>query len=188
MNMKLLAVVTAPSIYHGCSTRKTFWEEKFTGEAKLFSAVTMKNCGRHNIRKHKDIKGSEKYVTLDILLKFGNMDKMKTTSSESKGKLERPGKELITSLGFKAKIRHQKYKKARCAIGNVSMKDLSNIIREFEKFEKLPYEKKRPKHEPTGSYCYLALQLAKCMMRADTLNWHNYGSCTEMTAPSSPVE
>ena len=40
MNMNILAVVTPPSIYHGCSTRKTFWEEKFTvGE---FSAVNMK--------------------------------------------------------------------------------------------------------------------------------------------------
>ena len=42
MNMKLLAVVTPSSMYHGCSTRKTFWEEKFTGEEKLFSAVNMK--------------------------------------------------------------------------------------------------------------------------------------------------
>ena len=42
MNMKLLSVVTPPSIYHGCSTLKTFWEEKFTGEEKLFSAVNIK--------------------------------------------------------------------------------------------------------------------------------------------------
>ena len=41
MNMKLLAVVTPPSIYHGYSTWKTFWEEKFTGEEKLFSAVNI---------------------------------------------------------------------------------------------------------------------------------------------------
>ena len=66
MNMNLLSVVTPPFIYHGCSTRKTFWEEKFTGEEKLFSAVNMKIFGRCNIRKHKDIKGSENYVTLDI--------------------------------------------------------------------------------------------------------------------------
>ena len=32
INMKLLEVVTPPSIYNGCSTRKTFWEEKFTGK------------------------------------------------------------------------------------------------------------------------------------------------------------
>ena len=42
MNMNLRGVVTSPSIYHGCSTRKTFWEEKFTGEEKLFSAVNIK--------------------------------------------------------------------------------------------------------------------------------------------------
>ena len=66
MNMKLLEVVILPSIYHDFSTRKTFWEEKFTGEEKLFSDVNMKNCGRHNVRKHREIKGSDKYVTLDI--------------------------------------------------------------------------------------------------------------------------
>ena len=43
------------------------------------------------------------------------------------------GKGLIASLGIKAKVRTHKYKKARYAIGNVSKKDLSNIIREFEK-------------------------------------------------------
>ena len=37
----------------------------------------------------KVFKGSDKYVTLDISLKFDSLDKMKTTSSESKIKLER---------------------------------------------------------------------------------------------------
>ena len=101
--MKFLEVVTPRSIYHGCSTRKTFWEEKFTGEEKLFSDVNMKNCGRRNVRKHKDINGSDKYVTLDISSKFDSLDKMKITSSESRGKLERSGKGLITPLVFKAK-------------------------------------------------------------------------------------
>ena len=32
MNMKLLAVLTPPYIYHGCSTWKAFWEGNFTGE------------------------------------------------------------------------------------------------------------------------------------------------------------
>ena len=77
MNMKLLEVVTPPSIYHGCSTRKTFWEEKFTGGEKSFSAVNMKNCGRCFVRKHRDIKGSYKYSTLDISLKFDNLDRIK---------------------------------------------------------------------------------------------------------------
>ena len=78
MNMKLLEVVTPRSIYHGCYTWKTFWEEKFTGEEKSLSAVNMKNCGRRNVRKHKEIKGSDKYVTLEISLKFDNLDKMKS--------------------------------------------------------------------------------------------------------------
>ena len=97
--------------------------------------------------------------------------------------MEISGKGLITYLGFKTKIRLQKFKKARYSILNVSKKDLSKIIREFEKFEKLPSEKKRPKNEPTDSYFYLARQLAKCMMVSDTLNWHDYGGYTKMTAP-----
>ena len=130
----------------------------------------MRNCGRHNVKKNKEIKGSDKYVTLDISLKFDSLDTMRITSSESKGKLERSGEGLITSLGFKAKVRPKKYKKARYAIVNVSKKDLYKIIREFDKFEKLPYEKNRPKHEPTDSYFYLAIQLAKGMMISNTLN------------------
>ena len=56
MIMKLLAVVTPPSIYHGCSTWKTFWEENYTlGE---FTPVNMKNCDRHNVRKHREINNS----------------------------------------------------------------------------------------------------------------------------------
>ena len=83
INMNLLAVVTPLYIYHGCSTRKTLWEEKFTGDEKLFSAANTKNCGRRNVSKHKEIKGSDKYVTLDISLKFDSLEKMKITSSES---------------------------------------------------------------------------------------------------------
>ena len=94
---------------------------------------------------------------------------------------------MVTSLVFKTKARLQKYKKERYAIGNVSEKDLSKIIKEFEKIEKLTYENKRPKHEPTDSYFHLARQLAKCMMRSDNLNWHDPGGYTEITDPSSNV-
>ena len=113
---------------------------------------------------------------------------MKIISSDSEGKLERSGKGLITSMGFKTKARPNKYKKSRYAIRNVSKKDISKIIKEFEKFEKLPYERKRPKHEPNDSYFYLARQLAKCMMRYDALNWHDYGSYTEMNSPLLPPQ
>ena len=55
--MNLLANVTPPYIYHGCSTWKTFWEETFTGKKHLFLSVNMKNCGRCKVRKNKEIKG-----------------------------------------------------------------------------------------------------------------------------------
>ena len=85
--MKFLVVVTSPSIYHGCSTRKTFLEEKFTGKKYFFQSVNMKNCGRRKVRKHKKIKDSDKIVTLNILAKVDSLNKMETTSFESKGKL-----------------------------------------------------------------------------------------------------
>ena len=68
-----------------------------------------------------------------------------------KRKMEILGKGLINSLGFKAKLRPHKYKKARYAIRIFSKKDLSKIIREFEKLPYASYEKKRPKYEPTDS-------------------------------------
>ena len=123
MNMKLLAVVTPLSIYRGCSTRKTSWEGKFTlGE---FTVVNMKNCGHRNVRKHIEIKGSDKYVTLDILMKFDSLENIIITYSESKDNLGRSVKGLITSLGLRAKARINQYKMARY---------LSKIIREFENY------------------------------------------------------
>ena len=115
----------------------------------------MKNCGRHKVPKHKEIKGSDKIVPLNILAKFDSLNKMKTISSESKGKLGRSGKGLVTDLDFKTKVRAKKYKKARYAIKNVSEKDLSKIIKEFERFGKVPYVKMIPKHEPTSRYFHL---------------------------------
>ena len=52
MNMKLLAIVKPPYIYHGCSAQNTFWEGKFT-------PVNMKIYGRHHFSKHRDINNSE---------------------------------------------------------------------------------------------------------------------------------
>ena len=98
--MRFLAVVTPLSIYHGCSAQKMFWEEIFTGKEDFFLSINMKSCGCCKVRKHKEIKGSDKDVTLYISSKFDSLDKMKTRSSESKVKLEESGKGLVTSLGF----------------------------------------------------------------------------------------
>ena len=86
MNTKLLSVVTQTYIYHGCCTFKTFLEEKFTGEERFkigeFTAVNMRNWGYLNVRKHIEIKGSDNYLALGILLKFGSLYKKRITSSD----------------------------------------------------------------------------------------------------------
>ena len=116
--MKFLVVVSPPSIYHDCSTQKTFWEEKFTSKKQdLFVSVNMINCGQSNVRKHREIKDSDEHVTLnmnDILKiseKFDNLDNMKTTSSDSKVKMEGSGKWLVTALDFKTKARSKNIKR-----------------------------------------------------------------------------
>ena len=94
---------------------------------------------------------------------------------------------MVTALALKTKLRLQKYKKASDAIRNVSMKDLLNIIKEFEKIGRVPYVKRIPKHEPTSSYSHLVRCIAECMMRSDEHNFHMHGSYAEKTAPSSKV-
>ena len=143
--MKLPSVLTPPSIYHGCSTRKTFWD-------KIFTLVNMNNCGRWNVRKHRDINNGKKYTTLEIYLDFGIMDKIKIKYLETKEYLGRSGKGLITSLGLKTIIRWRKTKKEKYAITNISLKDVSKIIKESEKLLYECYMLKRSKHDPTGSY------------------------------------
>ena len=77
MNTNLLSAVTPPSIYHGCPTKKMFWEENFT-------EANMKICGRRNVSKHGEIKNGEKYIALEIFLNFVSLYKMKLQSSEPK--------------------------------------------------------------------------------------------------------
>ena len=114
-------------------------------------------------------------------MKFDSLENIKITSSGSKDNLGRSGKGLIISMGLKSKVKLHKYKKARYSIGNVSIKDLSKIIREFEKLPYKSYEKKSPKYELIYSYFYLARQLVKFMMISDYFNSHNYPVGTEMT-------
>ena len=51
--MKFLAVLTqAPDIYQSLSTRNKVWEDKFI-------LVKVTNCGRHSVRKHREINNNE---------------------------------------------------------------------------------------------------------------------------------
>ena len=77
----------------------------------MFQSVNMKNCGLRKVRKHKDIKGSDNCVTLNISKKFDSLNKMKTTSSDLKGKLGISGKGLVTALDLKTKVRSKNAKR-----------------------------------------------------------------------------
>ena len=57
-----------------------------------------------------------------------------------------------------------KFKKGNYAITEVSFKDISNTIEEFEDVPYEGYVRKRSKHIPADNYFYLARQLAKCIM------------------------
>ena len=125
---------------------------------------------------------SDNYVTLDITLKFRSMKKMRITSSEPKFIQGRSVEGLINSPGLNVKARPNKCKKVWYAIGNVSKKDLSKIIREFENLPYKIYQKKSCKYEPNDSKFYPKRQLVKCMMRDNSLNSHVYHVRTKMTA------
>ena len=90
---------------------------------------------------------------------------------------------MVTALALKTKISSQKFKKKRYAIENVSKKDLSKIIKEFEKIGKVPYVKWIPIREPTFSYYHLVRFIAECMMRSYEHNWQVHISYAEDTAP-----
>ena len=91
-------------------------------------------------------------------------------------------------FGLQSQSEVEKYIKARYAIGNVSMKDLSKKIKEFEKFVKVPHLKNTSKHEPTLSYFHLVECLRKCMMRCGEKNHHVHDSYGKEMASSSDVK
>ena len=136
--MKFLVVVSLPSIYHGCSTLKTLWEGKFTGKQDLFESMNMKNCGRCKVRKDKEIKGSDKCATLNIYEilniseKFDDLNKMETTSSESKVEENFTGKQdLFESMNMKncgrRKVRKHKEIKGSDKCVTLNIYEILNI-------------------------------------------------------------
>ena len=84
---------------------------KISQVINIFPSLNMKNCGRCKVRKHKEIKGSDKIVTLNVSAKFYSLNNMENTSSESKGKLGRSGKGLVMSLALNTKARSKNTKK-----------------------------------------------------------------------------
>ena len=75
--------------------------------------MNMKSFGCHKVRKHKEIKGGDKIVTVNVSAKFDSLNNTKTTSSESKGKLGGSEKGLVTNLAFKTKVGFKKIQKGK---------------------------------------------------------------------------
>ena len=101
--MKLASVVTPPYIYHGWSTRKTFWEDKFT-------PVNMISCENFNVRKYKEIKNSDQYIALDIYLKLDCLYKKQSTYSLSSYYMVRSVNGLTASMTLSTRRRSNKTK------------------------------------------------------------------------------
>ena len=90
-------------------------------------------------------------------------------------------------FGSEDQSKVEKYIKARYAIGNVSMKDLSKKIKEFETIVKVPSLKRISKHEPTSSYFHLDVCIGECMMRCGDNNHHVHDGYEKEMDPSSDV-
>ena len=86
---------------------------------------------------HKEIKGSDKIVTLEISAKFDSLNKMENTSSESKGKLERSGKGLVNALDFKTEVRfHNGTKKQGMPLVMSVRRTFRRLSKSLRKLEK----------------------------------------------------
>ena len=94
---------------------------------------------------------------------------MKIKSSETNDYLGRSGKGLITSLGLKDIIKPNNLK-GKFAIAEVSIKNISKIIRKFKDINCEGYVKKRSKHMPTDRYLYLVRQIVNSMMSTQKIS------------------
>ena len=94
--MMFISVVTPPSNYYGFSTQKTFWEDNFT-------PVNMKSCGRHNVRKHREIDNGEQNITLELFWVLDCLEKREVTHSGSRDYVRGLDKGLTNSLTLRIK-------------------------------------------------------------------------------------
>ena len=142
MNIKFLAVITPPpGIYHGCSTRKTFWEERFT-------PVNITSFVRRKVRKHREIMNGEKYIILNISSKLHCVDKRGLNSSYSKDYMGRLCKCLTNSIDLRIKWSNNK-NKSRFAIADITNQYFRKLLRSFKNSPYLGYKVKQVHNEPT---------------------------------------
>ena len=91
----------------------------------------MTSFGRRNVKKHTEIKNSEKYIALEIYLKLGCMDNREVTYSESREYMGRLDKGLTTSLTIRTKSPNNE-QKARTNITAISNHYFNNLLKDFK--------------------------------------------------------
>ena len=96
---------------------------------------------------------------------------------------------MITSLGLKTIRRSNKIKWVRFSITEVSLKKISNIIKDFKYFTYEGYARNSSKYMPTDSYFYLERHISKCTINfrvpvrtknTSTQNMSNYKTSKQM--------
>ena len=120
--MNLLVVVTTPpDIYDGCSAQKPLWEEKFT-------LVNMTSYGGRNVRKHREHKKFEQYISLETSFEIVCMEKREFASSELRDYMGISGKEMNNYLDLRTKTLNKK-QKARIAIADITNQNYRRLLK-----------------------------------------------------------
>ena len=107
---------------------KKFWDKKS-------AAVKVKNCGRHNYKKHSEIKNGEQNIALGFSLVFYCMFNREVKYLESRDYIGMSGKGLSTSLILRTKSLNNNHK-ARTSITDINHQYFSKLINTFDN---LPY-------------------------------------------------
>ena len=111
----------------------------------------MKINGCCNVNKHRDIKGSDKYVILYILLKFGSMERIKITFSERKDNLGIARKGIDYLSGSQGQSKAKEHTKRQGMPSQMSVRRTLQKIGDFDKLLYKSYESRRTNHDPTDS-------------------------------------
>ena len=91
----------------------------------FFLSVNIKHYGCRKVRKHKEIKGSDKIVTLDISSKSDSLNKMETKASESKEKIGNIRKGVGYLSGFQDQSKVRKSTKRKGMPSEMSVRKTS---------------------------------------------------------------
>ena len=164
INIKFLLVVTPPSIYHGWSTRKMFWEEEFIGKQDFFESVCMKNYCRRKVRKHKEIKGSDKchheyWWYFEYLREVWLSEQYGNHIFRVKSRIGDIRKGVGNLSGSQDHSKVEKTQKRKVFHRKCHHEGPFQQNQRVKRNVKVPYVKRIPKREPTSSYFHLVVCL-----------------------------